>query len=92
MKTELKGRINLGKKIISELNEIGIFTLEDLKKKGSSIAYSQICINNNKGKLPYCYYLYSLEGAIQNIHWTKFTKQEKKRLVDSIHQSYEKKI
>ena len=92
MQTDLQGRINLGKKIISELNSIGVFTLEDLKKKGSRNAYLQICIKNNKEKLPYCYYLYSFEGAIQNIHWTKFTKQEKKRLVDSIYQSYEKKI
>lgn len=92
MKSTLEGKINLGKTLISELNQIGIFSLEDLTKTGSVLAYLKICLNKQVNKLPFCYYLYSFEGAIKNIHWTKFSKSEKKRLVDLVYQSYERKI
>ena len=92
MRSPLEGKINLGKKLISELNQIGIFSLEDLRKTGSVTAYLKICINKQVNKLPFCYYLYSFEGAIKNIHWTKFSKSEKKKLVDLVYKTYGEKL
>jgi hypothetical protein len=53
MKSTLEGKINLGKTLISELNQIGIFSLEDLSKTGSVTAYLKICLNKQVNKLPF---------------------------------------
>jgi|JI102314A2RNA_FD_contig_31_7290655_length_235_multi_3_in_0_out_0_1 hypothetical protein len=53
MKSTLEGKINLGKTLISELNQIGIFSLEDLSKTGSVTSYLKICLNKQVNKLPF---------------------------------------
>lgn len=72
--SELK---NIGKTVAYRLKEIGIATENDLKKFGSAKAYRKLSAKNPGQRLPVCYYLYSLEGAIQGKHWDDFSEQER---------------
>ena len=75
--TELR---NIGKTVAARLHDIGIFTESDLKSTGSAKAY-QLLSDLQPGKhLAVCYYLYSLEGAIQDRHWDNFSDKEKRIL------------
>lgn len=59
--TDLK---NIGKKIAGRLNEVGIFSEDDLRRVGAVSAYSMIKEKHPNETLPVCYYLYSFEGAL----------------------------
>lgn len=68
---------NIGKEMEKQLNSIGIFSLTDLKKKGSRQVWldiqkidSSACLNR----------LYGLEGAIRNIRWHNLDTDVKKEL------------
>jgi DNA transformation protein len=63
--SELK---NIGSTIEKRLNEIGVFSKEDLKKLGVVKAYQKIQHRNLGKSIPVCYYLYSLQGALENKH------------------------
>ena len=71
---------NIGKTVASRLHNIGIHNKEELKNIGSAKAYYWMSQENPKQHLPVCYYLYSLEGALQNKHWKEFTDNEKLEL------------
>lgn len=68
---------NIGSKLEVQLNEVGIETVEQLKKVGSKQAWldikskdSSACINR----------LYALEGAIQGIRWHSLSIEVKNEL------------
>jgi DNA transformation protein len=84
MKTPLKKLKNLGPTIIKRLNEIEIYTKEDLGRVGSFKAYIYIKKNYPKKTIPICYYLYSLEGALRGIHWNDLPKKTKQDLLNNI--------
>ena len=71
---------NIGKTVAGRLHELGITCETDLRALGSTKAYRLLARNNPAQRLPVCYYLYSLEGAIQDKHWDDFSEQEKTRL------------
>ena len=75
--SELK---NIGKTVASKLHEIGVTNESELKNLGAAKAYKWLSDQNPGKHLPVCYYLYSLEGAIQNKHWDEFTEEEKTKL------------
>jgi len=79
--SELK---NIGKTVASRLHEIGITNDAELKKLGAVKTYKWLSEQKPDKHLPVCYYLYSLEGAIQNRHWDDFSENEKKQLRDSV--------
>jgi len=66
----LESAPNIGKTILRRLNNIGIFTLADLSERTPALAYKHMCDKANQTNLPVCYYLYSLEGALMDMHWT----------------------
>jgi DNA transformation protein and related proteins len=70
---------NLGKKIVQELRAIGIASVQQLARIGAAAAYHRLCERAGK-RLPRCYYLYSLEGALRGIHWSTLGFDEKQRL------------
>ncbi|CAM9109857.1 TfoX/Sxy family protein [Acinetobacter bereziniae] len=80
----LKGAKNIGPKILSRLNEIGIYSLADLDKLTSVNAYKKICQQNPDKIVPVCYYLYSLEGALLDVHWNELSNEFKKNLLDKV--------
>jgi len=74
---ELQKLNNIGKELEKQLNEIGIYTYDDLVNIGSEEAWLKIkeidpsaCINRLMG----------LEGAIQNIRWHNLSDKDKKHL------------
>lgn len=71
---------NIGKTVAARLHSIGIRNEAELKACGSAKAYKLLAGQTPNKHLAVCYYLYSLEGAIQNRHWDDFSKDEKRRL------------
>lgn len=75
---------NIGPTIANRLSEIGIHTLADLAQVTPVTAYKSIEKNYPSNHLPLCYYLYSLEGALQNVHWDELAKEEKEHLKSQV--------
>jgi DNA transformation protein len=76
----LKGAKNIGTTILKRLNEIGIYSLADLADITPVKAYKKICEQNPGETFPVCYYLYSLEGALLELHWDDLPEDLKKDL------------
>ncbi|WP_225369720.1 TfoX/Sxy family protein [Methanobrevibacter arboriphilus] len=74
---ELSKLPNIGKVLESQLNEIGIETIEELENIGSKEAWLLI----RKIDSSACYNrLCGLEGALQRIRWHELSKEDKKNL------------
>lgn len=77
---------NIGATLEGRLHEVGVRSLKDLKKLGVVKAYKKLCQKAGK-RLPVCYYLYSLEGALTSRDWRKLSQKEKNRLLDLVEKS-----
>ena len=76
---ELSKVVNIGKVSESQLNEIGITTLDELKEIGSKEAWLAIREIDNSA----CFSkLCGLEGAIQGVRWHNLSEVDKKNLKD----------
>lgn len=75
--TDLK---NIGKTIAGRLNEVGIFSEDDLKLVGAVGAHRLIKQRHPNETLPVCYYLYSFEGALTDKHWNELGEERKQQL------------
>jgi DNA transformation protein len=75
--TDLK---NIGKKLATRLNEVGIFSEEDLRQVGAVGAHRLIKQRYPDETLPVCYYLYSFEGALTEKHWDDIGASRKQQL------------
>ena len=75
---------NIGKKIASRLNEVGIFSEDDLRLAGAVDAHRLIKERYPNETLPVCYYLYSFEGALTDKHWNEIGEQRKRHLKEQI--------
>ena len=71
---------NIGKKIARRLNEVGIFSEDELRVVGPVEAHKMIKENYPDETLPVCYYLYSFEGALNDIHWDAIGEKRKQEL------------
>lgn len=80
----LKGARNIGPTILKRLNEINVYTLADLAKLTSVKAYQLICERNPDKNISVCYYLYSLEGALLDMHWDDLPKDLKQDLLKQV--------
>lgn len=76
----LKGLVNIGPTVAARFAEVGIATVGDLRRIGVVKAFQMVRANNPEKHIPVCYYLYSLEGALQGIHWDALSAQTKRRL------------
>lgn len=79
-KSELSRLKNIGPTIEKRLNEISVFTRSDLERIGPVKAYRWIRRNHADKTIPVCYYLYSLQGALLDVHWDKVPRKTKERL------------
>ncbi len=75
--TELK---NIGKKIAGRLNEVGIFSEDELSVVGAVEAHGMIKKKYPNETIPVCYYLYSFEGALCDKHWNDIGEDRKYEL------------
>ena len=72
---------NIGKTIAEGLHKIGIQNENDLRKTGAVKAYQQLQALHPERHLPVCYYLYTLEGALQDRDWRTLSREEKNHLL-----------
>lgn len=82
----LRGTINIGSTIARRLRLVGISTLEDLRAITPAGAYRRLQAAHPGKTLPVCYYLYSLQGALDNKDWRELSPQTKARLRQAIKQ------
>ena len=75
---------NIGKKIAGRLNEVGIFSEDELQIVGAFNAHEMIKNKYPNETLPVCYYLYSFEGAISNKYWNDIGEGKKRELKTKI--------
>jgi DNA transformation protein len=76
----LKGLTNIGPTIAARFSEVGIATVGDLRRVGVVKAFQMVRLNNPDKHIPVCYYLYSLQGALQGVHWDALPEQTKRKL------------
>jgi DNA transformation protein and related proteins len=84
--TSLKAAKNIGPTILKRLNDIGVYSLADLAEMTSVKAYKKIGEQNPGKTIPVCYYLYSLEGALLDLHWDDLPKALKTDLLKQVNQ------
>lgn len=75
---------NIGPTIALRLAEVGIHTKADLEAVGPVAAYHRICEKHPGKRIPVCYYLYSLEGAIRGVHWDAISEPVKHSLRNQV--------
>ena len=88
--SDLRKAKNIGATIEKYLNEIGIFTMADLAETTSVKAFIKIRKQHPEKTIPICYYLYSLEGALLDLHWNDIPpklKEELKSKIDRLNAS-----
>lgn len=84
MANNLKEAKNIGATIEKRLNEIGVFSLADLSEMTPVKAYQAICEQHRDKTFPICYYLYSLQGVLLDLHWNDLPAELKKDLLKQI--------
>ena len=78
--TPLQGLKNIGPTIARRLAEVGVITVGDLKTVGVANTYKRVKAYNPTMTIPLCYYLYSLQGALEGVHWDDLSPEVKARL------------
>lgn len=84
LSNNLKGAKNIGPTIEKRLNEIGVFSFAHLSEMTPVKAYINICKQNPEKTIPICYYLYSLQGALLDLHWNDIPKELKSELLKQV--------
>jgi DNA transformation protein len=79
--TRLRGLVNIGPTIADRLEQIGIKTVADLRRVTPAGAYKLVKANSPGKTTPVCYYLYSLQGALDGVHWNDLPKEVKEKLL-----------
>ncbi len=78
--TPLLGLTNIGPAIARRLAEVNINTVGDLQSIGPAEAYNRLRAHNPGTTLSLCYYLYSLQGALDGVHWDALPAKVKDQL------------
>ena len=79
--TLLLGLKNIGPTIAARFAAAGIRTVGDLRAIGPAEAYRCVKVKHPGITLPVCYYLYSLQGALDGVHWDALSSAVKERLL-----------
>lgn len=75
----LSGLANLGPTTIRRLEAVDIRDRKALARVGPASAYRALCAEAGT-RLPVCYYLYALEGALRGVDWRSLSPEDKARL------------
>ncbi len=76
--------MNIGTKIASRLEAVGIHNEADLRRVSPAEAHRRLEDHFPEETLPVCNYLYSFEGALQDTHWDAIGAKRKKQLKNKI--------
>jgi DNA transformation protein len=80
-KTPLRGLTNIGPTIAKRLEAVGVRTVGDLKHVGPAQTYRLVKAHHAGTTVPVCYYLYSLQGALDGVHWDALPIATKDKLL-----------
>jgi DNA transformation protein and related proteins len=78
--SELSQLRNIGPTIEQRLNDISVRTKRDLEAVGPAEAYRRIRAKHSDRMMSVCYYLYSLQGALLDVHWDDLPEDMKASL------------
>ena len=76
----LLGARNIGVTLRARLRAVGVRSLEDIRERGPARIYRELSKAYPDRHLPVCYYLYSLQGAIDDRDWRSLSEREKRDL------------
>jgi len=79
--TPIEQLMGIGPKSAQWLRDVGIATQGDLKTAGVIEAYRRVCAQQEMANLNL---LWALQGALQDIHWTQVSPQERKALKEQL--------
>lgn len=79
--TLLRGLTNIGPTIADRLETVGVRTLGDLERIGPARVFRRLQQAYADRTIPVCYYLYSLQGALDGKHWNDIGAATKQRLL-----------
>ncbi|MGH8526024.1 MAG: TfoX/Sxy family protein [Gammaproteobacteria bacterium] len=77
----LLGLKNIGATIAARFETVGIKTVGDLRAIGPANAYKRVKAGHPGATMPICYYLYSLQGALDGVHWDALSTVVKEKLL-----------
>ena len=77
--SQLKG---LGPKSELSLNQIGIFTRQQLQEVGPVAAFIEL--KNRSAQAPSLNFLWAMVGALENRHWADIAQTERGRLLEEL--------
>ena len=80
--TLLRGLKNIGPTIADRLGSVGVRTVGDLREITPAQAFNRVKAAYPDMTIPVCYYLYSLEGALEDQHWNELAAVTKERLLN----------
>ena len=81
MNDELLQMKNLGKTSVLWLHAVGIHNAGELRRRGSVAAYRAVLARGfNASRV----LLYSIEGALLDLHWSELPPDHKVRLLDQV--------
>ncbi|MBV2134973.1 TfoX/Sxy family protein [Pseudomonas sp. MAP12] len=81
MNDELLEMKNLGKTSVLWLHAVGIHSANELRRRGSVAAYRAVLARGfNASRV----LLYSIEGALLDLHWSELPREHKSRLLDQL--------
>lgn len=81
MNDELQQLKNLGKTSALWLHAVGIHSASELRRRGAVAAYRAVLARGfNASRV----LLYSIEGALLDVHWSELPSEHKNRLLDQL--------
>jgi TfoX/Sxy family transcriptional regulator of competence genes len=81
MSDELLQMKNLGKTSVLWLHAVGIHSAGELRRRGAAAAYRAVLARGfNASRV----LLYSIEGALLDLHWSELPHEHKRRLLDEV--------
>ena len=78
---------NIGQTVAQGLHQVDIHDENDLRAVGSVKAYQMLQALYPERHLPVCYYLYTLEAALQDRDWRALSREEKTHLLAQLQES-----
>ncbi len=82
--TLLRGLPNIGATIAARLEGVGVRTVGDLQRIGPAEVFQRVRANNPGRTISVCYYLYSLQGALEGKHWDDLAEETKRALLKEV--------
>lgn len=75
---------NIGATLATRLQEVGIRTEADLREAGAAQAFQRLVARHPSAGMSVWFYLFSLEGALQNVPWSRVSSGRMRELLRTL--------